>query len=71
MLALLQNNLATILISAALLAIVCLIITSMIQSRKRGKGSCSCGGCSGCGQSACSQNKTTHDSSPPPHGDEV
>jgi len=50
----LQNNLATILISAVILAVIAAIVLSMIKARKNGKPSCgcSCSGCSGCAHSA-------------------
>ncbi len=45
-----QNNWATVLISAALVAVIAAIVGSMVRARKNGKPSCgcSCSGCSGC-----------------------
>ena len=40
-------NLATLLISAALAAIVAAVIAVMIRNRKKGRSPCGCG-CSGC-----------------------
>ena len=42
----LAENLATILVSLAVLAIVTLVIAAMIRDKKKGK-SVTCGGCSG------------------------
>ena len=47
MLTWLPENLAAIIICAALLAGVTAIIVSMVRSRKKGKSSCGCG-CTGC-----------------------
>lgn len=51
MLAFLAANIGTILVGAALLAIVLLIIAKLIRDKRQGKHACSgsCGGCSGCG----------------------
>lgn len=46
----LVSNLATILISAVLLAAVARVILGMIRDKKRGKSSSGCG-CSGCAAS--------------------
>ena len=43
----LQNNIFTILIIAALVAVFALMIRGLIRDRKKGKSSC-CGGCAGC-----------------------
>ena len=50
MLSWLQNNIATILISAALLAVIGAIVYGMIRAKKQGRSSCgcSCAGCGGC-----------------------
>ena len=48
-----SENLSTILITAALAAVVALIIVKMIKDKKKGKTSCSCS-CTGCaGASIC------------------
>ena len=51
MLAFLAANIGTILVVAALLAVVLLIIAKLIRDKRQGKHTCSgsCGGCSGCG----------------------
>ena len=41
------ENLATILVSLVVLALVTLVIAGMIRDKKKGK-SVTCGGCSGC-----------------------
>lgn len=41
------DNIATIIICIALIAVVALIIASKIKNRKKGKSSCGCD-CSGC-----------------------
>ena len=46
----LYANLATILICAALIAVVTLIILGMIRDKKKGKSSCGCN-CAGCAMS--------------------
>lgn len=43
----LANNIATIIICAALLGIVAAIIVHMAKNKKQGKSSCGCG-CSSC-----------------------
>ena len=43
----LTENLATILVSLVVLAIVTLVIAGMIRDKRKGK-SVTCGGCSGC-----------------------
>ena len=43
----LKTNLATILISALLIAAVAFVIIKMIRDRKNGKSACSCG-CADC-----------------------
>ena len=56
----LAANLATIVVSLIVLAIVSLVVWKMVRDKKRGKGGCSCGGsCSTCG--ACG---TCHGSRP-------
>lgn len=46
----LAANLATIVVSLIVLAIVSLVVWKMVRDKKRGKGGCSCGGgCSTCG----------------------
>ena len=47
MLTWISENIATILICAALIAIVAAIIGSMLRNKKQGKSSCGCG-CAGC-----------------------
>lgn len=47
MLTWISENIATILICAALIAIVAAIICSMVRNRKKGKSSCGCG-CADC-----------------------
>ncbi len=47
MLTFLTENLANILIIAALSAVAALIITHMVRNRKKGKTSCGCG-CQNC-----------------------
>lgn len=42
-----SNNIATIIISAVLIAVVAVIIVSMVRNKKKGKSSCGCG-CAGC-----------------------
>lgn len=56
MLAFLIENLATILISAVLLAVVILIILKLRKDRQKGCSSCGCG-CGGCG-SSCAHGST-------------
>lgn len=56
MLAFLIENLATILISAVLLAVVILIILKLKKDRQKGCSSCGCG-CGGCG-SSCAHGST-------------
>lgn len=46
------QNLATILISAVLLALVTAVLAGMVKSRKKGKSGC-CGGCAGCAMNGC------------------
>ena len=43
----LMNNLSTIIVGIALVAVVVLIINKMIKDKKKGKSSCGCG-CSNC-----------------------
>ncbi len=43
----LTENLATVLVSAALLGILGLVIFIMLRNKKQGKKSCGCG-CKGC-----------------------
>ncbi len=47
MLAFLAENLATILIGLAILALVVLIAVKLIRDKKKGKSSCGCG-CENC-----------------------
>lgn len=42
-----SENIATIIICAALVAVVAAIITGMIRDKKKGKSSCGCG-CANC-----------------------
>lgn len=50
------ENLSTIIICAALLAIVAVIITFMIKNKRKGKSSCGCG-CASCPMSGSCQQK--------------
>ncbi len=50
MLGWLSENIATVAVSAVLLAIVGLVIFKMIKDRKKGVGGCGCG-CGGCAMS--------------------
>ncbi len=43
----LSQNIGTILICAALVAVFALLIRSLIRDKKKGRSSC-CGGCAGC-----------------------
>lgn len=54
MLVWLAENIGTILILAALIAIVAAIIVSMRRDKKRGKSSC------GCGCAHCAMNESCH-----------
>ena len=57
MLEYIAQNLSTILICAALAAVVGLIIIRMIKNKKKGKSSCGCG-CSSCPMNgACTRNR--------------
>ncbi len=57
MFAWISENIATILICAALIAIVAAIICGMVRSKKKGKSSCGCG-CTDCPMSgACHSEK--------------
>ena len=47
MFAWLLENIATVLISAVLVAVVAAIIFSMVKTREKGKSSCGCG-CANC-----------------------
>jgi hypothetical protein len=47
MLAWIGENIATIIISAVLVAIVAAVIVGMVRNRKKGKSACGCG-CSHC-----------------------
>ena len=50
MLTFIAENLATILICAALLITVTLIVVSLVRSKKKGKSTCGCG-CAHCAMS--------------------
>lgn len=50
MIAFLSENLATILVSAVVLAVIVLIIIKMRKNKKKGTGSCGCS-CEGCASS--------------------
>lgn len=52
MLAWLAENIGTILILAALIAVVAGIVAGMLRDRKKGKSSCGCG-CSNCAMKGC------------------
>ena len=54
MLAWIGENIATIIISAVLVAIVAAVIVGMVRNRKKGKSAC------GCGCSHCSMNGACH-----------
>lgn len=57
MLTWLMENIATIIISAALVIVVAVSIASMVRSKKKGKSSCGCG-CAGCAMNgACHPEK--------------
>lgn len=56
MLSWITENLATVLISTALLAIVALIIISVVKNKRKGKSSCGCG-CSSCPMSGACHRK--------------
>lgn len=51
MLDFLVQNWGTLLVGAAVLAVVLAVLFKMVWDKKQGKSSCSCGcgGCSGCG----------------------
>ena len=55
----LASNLATILISLVLLAIVALIVRYLIRQKKQGKSSCG-GNCSCCGECSHGQGGSGH-----------
>lgn len=57
MLAWISENIATILICIALLAVVAAIVAKMVRDKKKGKSSCGCG-CANCPVSgSCHQKK--------------
>ena len=47
MLAWLKDNIAAIIICAALIAVIAAIIVSMVRNKKKGKSACDCG-CADC-----------------------
>lgn len=47
MLTWIMENMATIIISAALLLVVAAIVSGMVRGKRKGKSSCGCG-CAGC-----------------------
>lgn len=47
MLAWLKDNIAAIIICAALIAVIAAIIVSMVRNKKKGKSACGCG-CADC-----------------------
>lgn len=58
------QNIATILISAALVFVVAAVIAGMIRGKKRGKSSCGCG-CAGCQAGSCrAMNDVYHPAKP-------
>lgn len=57
MLTWLSENLATLVISAVLIAAVVLIVCSMVKKRKQGKSSCGCG-CANCAMHGACHGKT-------------
>lgn len=57
------NNLATIIIAAAVGVAALAAITSVIRNRRSGKSSCGCG-CAGCAMKDCCQNKETKKNRP-------
>lgn len=56
MFAWIYQNLATIIISLIIVALVAAIIISMVRNRKKGKSSCGCG-CSNCPMSTSCHSK--------------
>jgi hypothetical protein len=47
------DNLATILIGLAVLAVIALIVANMVKKKRRGQViGCGCSGCTGCGAGA-------------------
>ena len=54
-----SQNLATIIISAVVLAVIVLDILYLIRSKKHGKNICGCSGCNGCCQ-GCDHCSTSH-----------
>lgn len=50
MLAWLIENISTIIVAAALLAVVAAVVGSMVRNKKKGKSSCGCG-CKNCAMS--------------------
>ena len=59
MLAWISGNIATILICAALIAVVAAVIAGMVRDRKKGKASCGCG-CADCPMSGSCSLQRTH-----------
>lgn len=60
MLTWIMENMATIIISLGLIAVVAAVIAGMIRSKKKGKTTCGCG-CSSCpAGSCCSLNSGGH-----------
>ena len=53
----LAENLATVIISVVLIAVVALIVLSMVKKRKQGKPSCGCG-CAHCAMHGACHSKT-------------
>ena len=71
MLTWLTENLATILIGAAVLTVVSLIIASLIRNKRKGKSSCGCG-CGDCPMGgACHEKSCGEALSSAPLTDEV
>ena len=64
MLAWLSENLAAVIICAALLVGVAAIIVSMVRGRKKGKSSCGCG-CTGCPMGGACHSKNNFPKKPP------
>lgn len=56
MLAWIYENIATIIISAILIAVVAAIIIGMVRNKKKGKSSCGCG-CANCPMSGSCHSK--------------
>lgn len=59
MLTFIKANIGTIIVALIVAAIVCAIIVKLVKDKKRGKGSCGCGGdCCNC-HARCSHSQST------------